>query len=175
MPLIVIYTKSTCPYCHSAKDLLKGKGAAFDEISVDGDWAGQMTMAEKAGGVRPFPRSLSPRSMSVAATIFSISMPRASSTSCWRTEAMIKYALGCAEGHTFDSWFPDSGAYDSQRKRGLIACPECGSTKVEKGVMAPAVLGGPATRMRPVGGPAGRSRDGRPPPADARDGLPAQA
>ena len=55
---------------------------------------------------------------------------------------MIKYALGCAEGHSFESWFPDSAAYESQRKRGLVACPECGSTKVEKAIMAPAVMGG---------------------------------
>ena len=55
---------------------------------------------------------------------------------------MIKYALGCAEGHAFDSWFPDSAAYDKQRKRGFVACPECGSTRVDKAIMAPAVLGG---------------------------------
>jgi hypothetical protein len=55
---------------------------------------------------------------------------------------MIKYALGCAEGHAFDSWFPDSAAYDKQRKRGFIACPECGSTRVDKAIMAPAVVGG---------------------------------
>jgi hypothetical protein len=55
---------------------------------------------------------------------------------------MIKYALGCAEGHAFESWFPDSAAYDKQRKRGFIACPECGSTRVDKAIMAPAVLGG---------------------------------
>ncbi len=55
---------------------------------------------------------------------------------------MIKYALGCAEGHNFESWFPDSAAYDKLRKRGLVACPECGSIKVEKAVMAPAVVGG---------------------------------
>jgi hypothetical protein len=55
---------------------------------------------------------------------------------------MIKYALGCADGHVFDSWFPDSAAYDKQRKRGFIACPECGSTRVEKAIMAPAVVGG---------------------------------
>ncbi len=54
---------------------------------------------------------------------------------------MIKYALGCSEGHAFDSWFPDSAAYDKQRKRGLIACPECGSTRVDKAIMAPAVVG----------------------------------
>jgi hypothetical protein len=54
---------------------------------------------------------------------------------------MIKYALGCAEGHAFDSWFPDSGAYEKQRKRGFVVCPECGSTRVEKAIMAPAVVG----------------------------------
>jgi glutaredoxin 3 len=40
MPSITVYTKSACPYCHAAKDLLKKKGASFDEISVDGDRAG---------------------------------------------------------------------------------------------------------------------------------------
>ena len=54
---------------------------------------------------------------------------------------MIKYALACAKGHTFDSWFPDSAAYEKQRKRGFVACPECGSTRVDKAIMAPAVVG----------------------------------
>jgi hypothetical protein len=55
---------------------------------------------------------------------------------------MIKYALGCAEGHAFESWFPDSAAFEKQRKRGLVACPECNSTEVDKAIMAPAVVGG---------------------------------
>ena len=55
---------------------------------------------------------------------------------------MIKYALGCAEGHAFDSWFPDSAAYEKQRKRGFVVCPECGSTNVDKAIMAPAIVGG---------------------------------
>jgi hypothetical protein len=54
---------------------------------------------------------------------------------------MIKYALGCAEGHSFDSWFPSSDAFEKQRKRGLVACPECGNIRVEKAIMAPAVVG----------------------------------
>ena len=64
---------------------------------------------------------------------------------------MIKYALGCAEGHEFESWFPDSAAYEKQRKRGLVACPECGSTAVDKAIMAPAVVGGerPAPQTLP--------------------------
>ncbi len=50
---------------------------------------------------------------------------------------MIRYALACADGHAFESWFPNSSAYDKQRKRGLIACPVCGSAKVDKAIMAP--------------------------------------
>jgi hypothetical protein len=50
---------------------------------------------------------------------------------------MIRYALRCERGHEFESWFKNSAAYDSQRKRGLIDCPGCGSAKVEKAIMAP--------------------------------------
>ena len=54
---------------------------------------------------------------------------------------MIRYALGCETGHTFESWFNNSAAYDRQAARGLIACPLCGSTKVEKAIMSPALSG----------------------------------
>jgi len=50
---------------------------------------------------------------------------------------MIKYSLVCNNGHEFESWFADSAAYDKQTKRKLIACPQCGSAKVEKAIMAP--------------------------------------
>ena len=50
MPAITIYTKGTCGYCHAAKRLLRDKGAAFDEISVDGDPAAQEKMSQRAGG-----------------------------------------------------------------------------------------------------------------------------
>jgi hypothetical protein len=50
---------------------------------------------------------------------------------------MIRYALHCEHGHTFESWFQSSAAYDKQAKRALIACPICGSAKVEKAIMAP--------------------------------------
>ena len=55
---------------------------------------------------------------------------------------MIRYALACDKGHSFDSWFPDSGAFDKQAKRGLVTCPHCGSAKVEKAIMAPRIAGG---------------------------------
>lgn len=50
---------------------------------------------------------------------------------------MIRYALRCDKGHAFESWFQSSAAYDSQRKRKLVACPTCESTAVEKAIMAP--------------------------------------
>lgn len=52
---------------------------------------------------------------------------------------MIKYALVCDKGHDFESWFADSGAFDKQAKRKLVACPHCDSTKVEKAIMAPRI------------------------------------
>jgi hypothetical protein len=54
---------------------------------------------------------------------------------------MIKYALVCDKLHEFESWFPDSAAHDKQAKRKLIACPQCGSTAVEKAIMAPQIAG----------------------------------
>jgi hypothetical protein len=50
---------------------------------------------------------------------------------------MIRYTLVCNKRHEFESWFTNSAAYDKQARRGLIACPLCGSAKVEKALMAP--------------------------------------
>lgn len=61
---------------------------------------------------------------------------------------MIKYALACDKGHTFESWFADSAAYDKQAKRGLVTCPVCNSAKVEKAIMAPR-LSGTSKRAKP--------------------------
>ncbi len=52
---------------------------------------------------------------------------------------MIRYALNCDRGHTFESWFQNSAAYDKQAKRKLVTCPVCGSEKIEKAMMAPNV------------------------------------
>ena len=54
---------------------------------------------------------------------------------------MIRYALLCEKGHAFESWFQDSAAYDKQAKRGLVNCPHCGSTEVDKAIMAPRLSG----------------------------------
>jgi len=52
---------------------------------------------------------------------------------------MIKYALACDQAHEFESWFPSSEAFETQRKRGFVTCPFCHSSKVTKQIMAPSV------------------------------------
>ena len=52
---------------------------------------------------------------------------------------MIVFDLHCEHGHRFEGWFGSSQDYDSQRERGLVACPECETTQVSKAPMAPAV------------------------------------
>jgi hypothetical protein len=54
---------------------------------------------------------------------------------------MIRYTLACERGHSFESWFQNSTAYDKQVKHGLVACPICYSSKVEKAIMAPRLSG----------------------------------
>ncbi len=57
---------------------------------------------------------------------------------------MIRYALACEHGHSFDSWFANSAAYDKQARRSLVTCPFCGSAKVDKAIMAPRLARGEA-------------------------------
>lgn len=54
---------------------------------------------------------------------------------------MICYALACGNGHSFESWFENSAAYDQQRKRKLVGCPVCDDTKIEKAIMSPRLSG----------------------------------
>jgi hypothetical protein len=53
---------------------------------------------------------------------------------------MIRYNLRCESGHAFESWFQSSSAYETQEKRKLVSCPVCGSSSVERAIMAPQVV-----------------------------------
>lgn len=68
---------------------------------------------------------------------------------------MIQYALKCANGHSFDSWFKSASAFDTLLASGMISCAVCGASDVEKAIMAPSVQ---ATRdtatERPLSKPA---------------------
>ncbi len=56
MPPVVIYTRSTCPYCHSAKQLLTRKGVSFEEIEITGRDDVRSEMIAKANGRTTVPQ-----------------------------------------------------------------------------------------------------------------------
>jgi len=55
---------------------------------------------------------------------------------------VIRFSLHCDQAHDFEGWFRDNADYDTQSKRGFVECPSCGSKKVSKALMAPAVSTG---------------------------------
>jgi hypothetical protein len=71
---------------------------------------------------------------------------------------VIRYALVCDQSHEFESWFRSSAAHDEQVARGLVACPLCGSAKVQKALMAPA-LAKSEKRAAPPPAPQGEKPD----------------
>ena len=56
MSSVTIYTKSWCPYCSAAKELLTQKGAAFDEIEITGQAAKRTEMMSRSGGRSTVPQ-----------------------------------------------------------------------------------------------------------------------
>jgi len=42
------------------------------------------------------------------------------------------FDLLCVGGHRFEGWFASAEDYAGQRKRGLVACPSCGSQGVDR-------------------------------------------
>ncbi|MGL5839615.1 MAG: DUF1178 family protein [Sphingorhabdus sp.] len=53
---------------------------------------------------------------------------------------MIAFDLVCKAGaHRFEGWFGSSVDYDRQKADGLLICPLCGDSAIEKAVMAPNV------------------------------------
>lgn len=52
---------------------------------------------------------------------------------------MIRYSLKCSADHGFDSWFQNADAYAALRAAGQVSCPVCGTTEVDKALMAPSV------------------------------------
>lgn len=45
---------------------------------------------------------------------------------------MIVFDLLCSKGHRFEGWFGSAADFASQKKRGLLACPKCATTNVER-------------------------------------------
>jgi hypothetical protein len=61
---------------------------------------------------------------------------------------MIRFALKCACGHRFDSWFRDNRAFEELSAARRLSCPLCGGDAVEKAPMAPHVSTAPRESPR---------------------------
>ena len=66
-------------------------------------------------------------------------------TKCYQFYIMIAFDLRCDQDHTFEAWFQDGEAFETQKEKGLLTCPVCGSNTVRKIPSAVAV------RTRSVG------------------------
>jgi hypothetical protein len=55
---------------------------------------------------------------------------------------VIRFSLVCEHDHDFEAWFRSNDDFETQNKRGFVECPTCGSRKVGKALMAPAVSTG---------------------------------
>jgi len=88
--------------------------------------------------------------------------------------------LSCTHGHVFEGWFASEDDYLGQRASGLLQCPVCGDTTVEKRLSAPRLnLGEPQPPARQAksteraGSPSAQGTDGVR-QADAAQALQAQ-
>lgn len=45
---------------------------------------------------------------------------------------MIVFELICPDHHRFEGWFASSGDFESQKSRGLLTCPGCGNSDINK-------------------------------------------
>ena len=60
---------------------------------------------------------------------------------------MIHYSLVCDKSHKFDGWFANAAAYDAQKGRGLVTCPICLTSAVDKALMAPSISRGGSEKV----------------------------
>jgi len=45
--------------------------------------------------------------------------------------------LGCAQDHVFEGWFGSEKDFQDQLARGLLECPVCGDSHIQKRLSAP--------------------------------------
>jgi hypothetical protein len=52
---------------------------------------------------------------------------------------MIVFDLRCGSEHRFEGWFNSKADFASQKKRGLLSCPTCGDSKVQRALSVPRI------------------------------------
>jgi len=65
---------------------------------------------------------------------------------------MIRYSLSCDNDHAFESWFQSAEAFDKLTAAAMVGCPDCGSSKIVKALMAPQVRPARNRAERPLAG-----------------------
>ena len=72
---------------------------------------------------------------------------------------MIVFDLHCRDGHRFEGWFASAKDFASQKKRGLLSCPSCGSASIERGLSSPRLNMGAVAPKAPEPAPAQKTPD----------------
>lgn len=70
--------------------------------------------------------------------------------------------LQCRHGHAFEGWFASHEDYESQRERGLVACPVCNDAEVSKMPSAPRLNLGHTSAPVPAAAPEAASAPATP-------------
>lgn len=65
---------------------------------------------------------------------------------------MIVFELICRHRHRFEGWFASAEDFDGQKRRGLLSCPVCSDSKIEK--LLTAKIGRPESEAPAVVQPA---------------------
>jgi len=78
------------------------------------------------------------------------------------------FDLQCEHGHVFEGWFSSHSDFDTQRERGLIACPLCDSKTIAKKLSAPMLN---VSGSKPPQPAAPREPDKTPMPAAAQAAM----
>jgi hypothetical protein len=74
---------------------------------------------------------------------------------------VIVFELICRQRHRFEGWFASAEDFDGQKRRGLLSCPVCSDSKIEK--LLTAKIGRPESEAPAAAQPATAK------PAPARD------
>ena len=56
MSSVTIYTTESCVFCLRAKEYLRSRGLAYEEVDVTGDEAARAQLMERANGQRTVPQ-----------------------------------------------------------------------------------------------------------------------
>jgi hypothetical protein len=56
--------------------------------------------------------------------------------SAQKGRSVIVFGLICQGGHEFEGWFRSNRDFNEQSANGIVACPACHTTRVEKAIMA---------------------------------------